>query len=265
MGNIDAQQHVRDRVPAVGVKKMIELYYSRYSINSEKVLLSLFEKNIHFVGHHIDLFRFEQTSPSYLSINPLGLVPTVLIDGVPLPESTVINEYIEDTFPESPLRPEDPLRRASMRVWVQHFQDSFYPPMALISQARSFARALKRRWSQAELEAMTLRKPNVDRRERQLRAFRDGLTPDEITNAERNAEEMLDRMEAQLACGTEWLVDGLSLADFAALPNVHRFFLLGLERMIERRPNVLAWYRRMQKLSSFRRTYEFAPVSSNVE
>jgi glutathione S-transferase len=256
----------RDTIPAIEPgQRLIELYYSRYSINSEKVLLCLFEKNIDFVGHQVDLFRFEQTSPSYLRINPLGLVPALLVDGASIPESTVINEYIEDAFPENPLRPRDAIARARMRVWVQHFQDSFYPPMAILSQARSFADVLKRRWSRDELEAMIQRKPNADRRARQLRAVREGLTPDEVANAERNAEEMLDRMEAQLAFGAEWLVDALSLADFAALPNVHRFFLLGLERMLERRPRVLAWYRRMQQRPSFRRTYEFAPVFANAE
>ncbi len=241
---------------------MIELYYSCYSINSEKVLLCLFEKNIEFVGHRIDLFGFEQTQPSYLSINPLGLVPALLVNGIPTPESTVINEYLEESFPVHALRPQDPAARARMRVWVQHCQDSFYPPMAIISQVHFVANALKQRWSPDELETMIRRKPDAERAARQMRAVRDGLTFEEIANAERKADAMLDRMETQLADGAEWLVGAFSLADCAAAPNVHRFFLLGLEKAVERRPGVLAWYRRMQQRTSFKRTYEFAPAHS---
>src|SRR5262249_45359824 len=129
---------------------MLELYYSRYSINSEKVLLCLFEHEIPFTGHFIDLFDFAQTQPEYLAINPAGLVPTLVVDGKPLYESTAINEFIEDTCGGHSLRPSDPLERGRMRVWVQHCQDVFYPAMALISQVHFIAAELKRRWSPDE-------------------------------------------------------------------------------------------------------------------
>src|SRR5689334_17646529 len=92
-------------------RSMLELYYSCYSINSEKVLLCLFEHEVPFSGHFIDLFDFEQTDPKYLAINPHGLVPTLVVDGQPLYESTAINEFIEDTRSGGHLRPSDPLER----------------------------------------------------------------------------------------------------------------------------------------------------------
>lgn len=242
---------------------MIELYYSRYSINSEKVLLCLFEKELNFAGREIDLFRFEQTDDAYLAINPQGLVPTLIVDGAPVYESTAINEFIEDAYSEKPLRPSDPLECAKMRIWVQHFQDVFYPAMAQISQVGFIAEELKRRWSAAELERLIARKPNRDRAIRQLRAVRDGLTSEEISNAERNAYTMLDRMEQALA-QSAWLCGTFSLADIAAAPNVHRFSLLGLGRVLEARPYVRDWYQRIQARAAFRRTYEFAPPLRNL-
>jgi glutathione S-transferase len=243
---------------------MLELYYSRYSINSEKVLLCLFEHEIPFSGHFIDLFAFDQTAPDYLAINPNGLVPTLVIDGEPLYESTAINEFIEDSYTERSLRPSDPLARGRMRVWVQHCQDVFYPAMALISQVRFIAAELKRRWSLEELDRLIKRKPNPDRVARQLRAVRGGLPPDEIVEAQRKADGMLDRMEAELGHDREWLAGSFSLADIAAAPNVHRFALLGLMEVVQKRPRVNDWYRRMLERPSFKRTYEYAPPNAGA-
>ena len=47
-------------------------------------------------------------SREFLSINPMGLLPTlVLDDGFAIPEAAVILEYLEDAFPEPSLRPSD--------------------------------------------------------------------------------------------------------------------------------------------------------------
>ena len=106
---------------------MLEIYYSWYSICSEKVLICLFEKNLPFEGHHIDLFDFDQVQDDYLAVNPDGVVPTLVHDGRPVYESTVINEYLEDISPELALRPKDAYLRAEMRRWAQVFQDIVFP------------------------------------------------------------------------------------------------------------------------------------------
>jgi glutathione S-transferase len=243
---------------------VIELYYSHYSINSEKVLLCLFEKKLDFVGRHVDLLNFEQVDPAYLRINPLGLVPTLVVDGAAIPESTVINEYLEDAYRESPLLPAKALFRAEVRGLVQQFQDIFYPAMAVLSQVHLFAEELKRRWTPVELESLIRRKPNPDRRDRQLRAIRQGLSSQEISAAERTAAQMLDRMERHLSSGADWLAGGFSLADVAAAPNVHRFFILGLQQTVMQRPRVHEWYQHIRARSCFTRTYDYAPANLNT-
>lgn len=248
----------KDMMNMVSKTGSVDFYYSGYSINSEKVLMCFFEKGFEFDGHYIDLFKFEQTKPEYLRINPLGLVPTLVIDGTPIPESTVINEYVDDLIPSNPLRPEDPLLRAKMRELVQRFQESFYPSMALLSQFHFVAGELKRRWTNSQLEEMIRRKPLRERRERQERALQKGLSEADIANAERNAITMLDRMDAHLSNGSGWLLGEFSLADIAAVPNVHRFFQLGLGDAVETRFHVMAWYRRIKERPSFVRTYEYA-------
>ncbi len=59
-------------------------------------------------------------SAEYRALNPLGRVPVlVLDDGSTLAESGVIVEYLEDAFPEIPLRPAAPADRARVRFITQ--------------------------------------------------------------------------------------------------------------------------------------------------
>jgi glutathione S-transferase len=56
-------------------------------------------------------------SPEYLALNPMGKIPVlVLDDGTTLPESETIVEYLEDVFPQKPLRPASPEARARARL-----------------------------------------------------------------------------------------------------------------------------------------------------
>ncbi len=59
-------------------------------------------------------------SPDFLAINPLGKIPVLTLDdGSHLPESNVILDYLEDKFPEPPLRPATPEARARMHLLMQ--------------------------------------------------------------------------------------------------------------------------------------------------
>ena len=56
-------------------------------------------------------------SAKFHTINPLGTIPCLMLDsGVPLPESAAILEYLEDKFPQPPLRPESAEARAHVRL-----------------------------------------------------------------------------------------------------------------------------------------------------
>ena len=64
-------------------------------------------------------------------MNPVGRVPVIEHDGWVLPESAVINEYLEDRFPESPLLPADPEGRAVARLRILRDEDFTRPYYAL--------------------------------------------------------------------------------------------------------------------------------------
>ena len=84
---------------------MLELYHSGLTTCSKQVRHCLREKGLKYESKYVELWRYENLSPDYLKLNPNGVVPTLVHDGTPIINSFCINEYIEDAFPEPPLRP----------------------------------------------------------------------------------------------------------------------------------------------------------------
>jgi len=78
---------------------MIDLYHWEPNAHQGKRIIALNEKGIGFVSPYVDLLAFEQVSPAYLAVNPEGIVPVMVRDGLLLRESTAICEYIDAAFP----------------------------------------------------------------------------------------------------------------------------------------------------------------------
>jgi glutathione S-transferase len=55
-------------------------------------------------------------SPEYLKLNPIGKMPTLDVNGQGIGESTIICDYLEDVFPQTPGLPKDPIDRARSRL-----------------------------------------------------------------------------------------------------------------------------------------------------
>jgi maleylpyruvate isomerase len=85
--------------------------------------------------HH--LRKGEQRDPNYLQLNPQGLVPTLSLDsGPPLTQSLAIIEWLDETHPQPPLLPSDPLRRARVRAFAQVIACDTHPVQNLKVLAR---------------------------------------------------------------------------------------------------------------------------------
>ena len=81
----------------------------------QRAVIALTEKGVPFERVDIDL----SNKPDwFLAISPLGKTPVLLVGDVPIFESAVILEYLEETQPK-PLHPADPLRRAEHRGWIE--------------------------------------------------------------------------------------------------------------------------------------------------
>ena len=108
-----------------------------------RVRIALAEKGVAHETVVVDL----DDSPAWLyEMNPLGRVPVIARDDWVLPESAVINEYLEETHPEPPLLPLDPEARAAARLLILRYDDFTRPYYALRrgqpGAEREFAEAL---------------------------------------------------------------------------------------------------------------------------
>ncbi len=81
----------------------------------QRAVIALTEKGVPFERVDIDLANKPDW---FLALSPLGKTPVLLVGDVPIFESAVILEYLEETQP-SPLHPADPLRRAEHRGWIE--------------------------------------------------------------------------------------------------------------------------------------------------
>ncbi len=81
----------------------LELYHAGVSVCSEKVRIGLAEKDQSYTSHLLDLRSGDQQKPDYVALNPNAVVPTLIHDGNVLIESNVVNEYIAEVFPGTPL------------------------------------------------------------------------------------------------------------------------------------------------------------------
>ena len=97
---------------------MIKLYDYFRSTACYRVRIALHIKNVAYEKVEIHLVNHggEQNSPEYCKINPQGLVPSLEINGQILHQSLAIIEYLEETYPEIPLLPKDPLIKADLRA-----------------------------------------------------------------------------------------------------------------------------------------------------
>ena len=99
---------------------MIKLYDFKSSPNCQRVKVVLGEKNLPYEIVPIDLRKQEQKTPEYLKLNPYGKVPVLTDDATVLYESCIINEYLDEKYPNPPLMPKDLSKKAKARILIDY-------------------------------------------------------------------------------------------------------------------------------------------------
>ncbi len=98
----------------------IKLYDFASSPNCQRVKVVLAEKKLSFETVPVDLRQGEQKKADFLKLNPYGKVP-VIVDGTTvLYESCIINEYLDEKYPEPALMPKDHAKRAKVRILIDY-------------------------------------------------------------------------------------------------------------------------------------------------
>lgn len=83
---------------------------------SSKTKVILEEKGLPYEVNRVRIGDIWKKTPEVLEKNPLGKVPWIDDGDVRIYDSTVINEYLEERYPEPSLLPDDPLERARVRA-----------------------------------------------------------------------------------------------------------------------------------------------------
>lgn len=194
----------------------IKLYDFLSSPNCQRVKVVLAEKKLPYETIPVDLKKGEQKKAEFLKLNPYGKVP-VLIDGATvLYESLIINEYLNEKYPEPPLMPEDHAKRAKVRILTDYGMNHVDVPYQKIRHE-----LLK------------------DEKER---------SQETIDKAKTDLKNLLQRLEREIG-EQPYLAGDFSLADAALIPRFVRMEGMGVfpEASL---PRLGGWLRRMKERPS---------------
>lgn len=193
---------------------MIKLYDFDRCPYCQKVRIALYEKGLTYERISVDLAKKEQKSEWFMAMNPYGKVPVLVEGSSVVYESSIINEYLEEKYPEPPLMPKDPYLRARVRMLVDFAETRLSPPCL-------------------NLYREIVIKKGCD---------------EEAVNTYRSEIEMhLSRLSEALS-GRKYLVGDYSLADIAFTPRVALFERLGI-RVTDK--DISAWIERLKSRGSF--------------
>lgn len=220
---------------------ILKYYHAEPVANSLKSMVPLLEKQLAFESVYVDLHKFEQHSAWFVAINPEGQVPVLDHDGVIITHSSVINEYLEDVFPETPLRPRDPQGAARMRYWNKFVDEHVMNHVSMHGWHRLVG-VIARNIESGEFEKLMERVPLPDQRKKWTTA-RSGFSEADLANATDKISYAVDKVEQQLS-RTPWLAgNDYSLADI----NFYSMCGMMVERMFpelqigQRCPHLVRW------------------------
>jgi glutathione S-transferase len=230
---------------------VLELYHAHISTCSQKVRLCLAEKGLAWTSHPIEFATGAHLAPAYLALNPNGVVPTLVHDGRPVIDSSVICEYLEEIAPGdgTSLMPRDAYGRARVRAWLRYIEEV---PTAAI-RVPSFNGLFLNGWRRMSDEMRTGYIAATPLRKGHYRRFgTEGFSKDQVDESVERLRQTVERIDAAIAKGSLWLAgDAISLADLCVLPTIVRMSDIKLENVWRDFPHTTDWYARIRARPSF--------------
>jgi glutathione S-transferase len=153
----------------------VKLYRVPFSTNVERVALAAAHKGVEL--EYVDVPYDDRAE--IVRVSGQELVPVLVDDDLVLSDSPVILEYVEGRFPDPPLFPADPARRAEVRTFLDWFNQLWKRPANLI-----FAEEQKQEPDRARIAELEQRIAGTLPRFEDLLTGRDFLFGDELTVAD---------------------------------------------------------------------------------
>lgn len=200
---------------------MLKLYCFPRSGNSREVKIVLAEKNVPFESVDVHAHKDVKESPEFKKASPKGTVPAIVDGDVHLSEAFLINQYLDEKYPNPALMPKDPKTREEIKQFVAKIDKSMVLNIGL-------------------LVIECLLKPKEQQKE-EFKVQKRG----EVARA-------LAELDRQLE-GREYLFGDFSLADAAITPHIAALPILGSGIPAELK-NMTAWFKRIQARPSFKQS-----------
>ena len=231
---------------AVESLKGIHLYHGGISNCSMRVRMTLIEKGLDWTGYHLDLLKKENISDDYFGINPNGLVPTLIHDGVVHIESNEIIDYLDETFPEPSLRVDE--HEDEMMEWLRLAGSIHVPAIKPYVYATMIAKKVKK--TADEEKKYSELQSNEDLLNFHSKHAGDGaFSREDLARSMAILEDCFTKLDSSLD-GRKWIMgDQYTLADISWIP-VH-FVLIGCGYPFENYPNIQRWAKDFQEKKSF--------------
>ncbi len=225
----------------------IHLYHGDISNCSMRVRMTLIEKGLPWTSHHLDLKQKENISDAYFGINPNGLVPTLIDNGVVHIESNDIIDYLDKTYPEPSLRTAG--NDDEMLEWLRLAASIHVPAVKPYVYATKMQNKLKK-------TAEEQKKYDALQTNEELKSFHakhagsSAFGEEDIARAKQTLEQCFAKLDKTLA-DRKWIMgEHFTLADISWIP-LH-FVLVGCGFPFESYPNVSRWAAGFQDKDCFR-------------
>ena len=229
----------------------LTLYHNGPSTCSQKVRIILELKELQYESKLIDLLSGEQHNPEYVKLNPNHVVPTLVVNNEALIESSLINEYLDDAYPETPAKSSDPAKIHQMRLWTKYI-DTYHPQCGAITYGIGMRNILIQK-PKEELDLEIENIPDPAKRQARRDLIEKGLDAPVVIEGLKKSKEFLDKLEAELE-NSKWLFnDSFGIADAAAMPYIIRMEQLSMNDLFSEnlRPNIKAWYDNIKSMEIF--------------
>ena len=223
----------------------LHLYHGGISNCSMRVRMTLIEKGLDWTSHHIDLKKKENISDDYFGINPNGLVPTLVDNGVVHIESNDIIDYLDETYSSPTLRAEN---NAEMMEWLHLAAAIHVPACKPYVYAMKIAKKLKKT-DEEQQKYESLQKNEELKNFHAKHAGVKEFSTSDLDKAKAILGSCFYKLDKTLE-GRDWIMgDQFSLADISWIP-LH-FVLIGCGYPFDEYHNITRWAKAFRDRESF--------------
>ena len=227
---------------------MLEHYHNINSVCAQKVRIALIEKGLDTKEHLLTL-RGDQFDPAYLKLNPNGVVPTLVHDGSPIVESSLILYFLDEAFPTPALMPKEPKLRHRVRMFNKLIDEYLHNSCMILTFATAFRPNFLKLPREAWLAEVN-KSPLKRRAEYKRSVIEHGLDSEFVVDAINQHKKLLAWMDESLQSGPYLAGTRFSNADCAVVPYILRLELLKLAGMWDGQAAIGDWWERMRERPS---------------